>query len=197
MPKPFSQACENNKHAILELLQRHLGDAREVLEIGSGTGQHAVHFARTLTWLRWQCSDLAPNHAGIQAWLDEARLTNLLPPIELDVARRPWPVASADAVFSANTAHILSWRGVRQLVAGAGELLGSGGRLLVYGPFDYRGAHTSESNARFHAWLRARDPASGIRSFEDMDREARAAGFALREDAAMPANNRLLVWRKT
>jgi len=197
--RPFSQACENNKQPILAVLERVLEGASHVLEIGSGTGQHAVFFAAKLSHLVWQTSDLRESHAGIGAWLEHARLPNLREPLELDVTREPWPLAAigrVDAVFSANTAHIMPWPAVQACVRGVGRLLPPGGRFLLYGPFHFGGRPTSESNARFDASLRARDPRMGVRSFEDVDREARAAGLALLEDCAMPANNRLLVWER-
>jgi cyclopropane fatty-acyl-phospholipid synthase-like methyltransferase len=194
--KPFSQACENNKGPILHVLRRHLGEARHVLEVGSGTGQHAVHFAAALPHLEWQTADLPANHGGIRQWIGESRLTNVRPPIVLDVTRRPWPIRRTDAVFSANTAHIMSWPNVEDFVPGAGGVLEEGGLFLLYGPFNVGGAYTSESNARFDAMLRERDPESGIRDFEAVDALAKAAGMRLLEDNAMPANNRLYVWRK-
>jgi SAM-dependent methyltransferase len=194
--KPFSQACENNKGPILEVLKRHLAGVPDVLEIGSGTGQHAVFFGAELPHLRWQSSDRPEHHAGIRQWIEESGVANVLPPIALDVRDPVWPVERASAVFSANTAHIMSWPVVQQLVRGVGRVLAPGGPFLLYGPFNQGGAYTSESNARFDAWLLARDPESAIRAFEDVDREARAAGLALVEDVAMPANNRTLVWRK-
>jgi hypothetical protein len=194
--KPFSQACENNKQPILEVLRRHLGGVRHVLEIGSGTGQHAVHFAAALPHLDWQTSDLLPQHDGIRLWIEESRLANVRLPIVVDVTLQPWPIRRTDAVFSANTAHIMSWPCVEQLVAGAGEVLGDRGLFLLYGPFNVGGSYTSESNAHFDEILRQRDPASGIRDFEAVDELARAAGMRLVEDNAMPANNRLYVWRK-
>lgn len=196
MDKPFSQACENNKEPILAVLRRHLGDVRDVLEIGSGTGQHAVFFAAQLPHLIWQTSDLPANHDGIQAWIRSARLGNVHPPLALDVGVQPWPVVSSSAVFSANTAHIMSWPMVEALVAGVGRVLRSGGRFCLYGPFNYGGRYTSDSNARFDEWLRMRDAESAIRDFEAVDRLARDAGLQLLEDNAMPANNRLLVWRR-
>jgi hypothetical protein len=192
--KPFSQACESNKRPILEVLRRHFAGASDVLEVGSGTGQHAVFFGAELPRLRWQTSDLPEQHAGIRAWIEESGLANVLPPVALDLRDAVWPVACASAVFSANTAHIVAWPLVEALVRGAGRTLAAGGVFALYGPFNYGGAYTSESNARFDAWLR--DPESAIRAFEDVDREARAAGLALVEDVAMPANNRTLVWRK-
>ncbi len=194
--KPFSQACENNKRPILEVLSRHVGEISRVLEIGSGTGQHAVFFAEQLPHLNWQTSDQELHHEGIRAWIREAGLPNVVPPLALDVTMDPWPVDQAEAVFSANTAHIMSWLEVEAFVAGVGRVLVEGGLFLLYGPFSYGGVHTSESNARFDMSLRSRDPAMGVRDFEAVDALARAAGMRLVEDNAMPANNRLLVWRQ-
>lgn len=180
------------------MLRDCFADRRRVLEIGSGTGQHAVHFAAAMPWLAWQCSERAEHLPGIRAWLDEAGLANTPPPLELDVARGPWPVRGYDAVFSANTLHIMGWPGVEAFFAGVGRLLADadGGVLAVYGPFNYAGAHTSDSNRAFDAWLQARDPRSGIRDFEAVDALANAVGLRLADDVAMPANNRCLVWRR-
>lgn len=195
--KPFSPACERNRGPILGVLRGHLGNARRVLEVGSGTGQHAVHFAAAMPWLAWQASDRAENLPGIQAWLDGAGLPNTPAPLELDVDR--WPALADgpfDAVFSANTLHIMGWVQVQAFFAGAGAVLAPGGMLVVYGPFNYGGRHTSDSNREFDAWLRARDPASGIRDFEAVDALALAQGLRLEDDLAMPANNRCLVWSR-
>jgi hypothetical protein len=197
MDKPFSQACENNKQPILAVLRRHFGGVREVLEIGSGTGQHAVFFAARLPHLVWQTSDVLENHPGINAWIDGAAVGNVRRPLALDVTAQPWPLGTTGAVFSANTAHIMSWPAVETMIAGVGAVLVPGGVFCLYGPFNYNGEFTSESNARFDKSLRLRDPASGIRDFEKVDALARAAGLELVEDQAMPANNRTLVWRST
>lgn len=194
--KPYSEACEENKVPILAMLREVFGDRQRVLEIGSGTGQHAVYFASHLPHLRWQTSDLPANLAGIRAWLDEAGLPNLPAPLALDVEQAAWPVGRVDAVFSANTAHIMSWRCVQSMFAGIGCVLDPGGVFTLYGPFSYRGRHTSESNARFDAWIRARDPAAGVRDFEALDALAGTAGLVLEADVEMPVNNRTLVWRK-
>ncbi|MFP6606857.1 MAG: DUF938 domain-containing protein [Myxococcota bacterium] len=195
MGKPFSQACENNKRPILEVLQRRLGDVSSVLEIGSGTGQHAVFFAEQLPHLQWRTSDLVENHAAIRQWIDDAKLPNVLAPVALDVTEPHWPIGPVPAVFSANTAHIMAWPVVQAFLQGVGRVLAPGGLFLLYGPFNYEGGYTSESNARFDEWLAQRDPESAIRHFEDVERESRTAGLSLVEDVAMPANNRLLVWR--
>jgi SAM-dependent methyltransferase len=168
---------------------------RKVLEIGSGTGQHAVHFAAHLPHLIWQPSDVAENLPGIELWRAEATRSNLLPALALDVNQPQWPDTGADAVFSANTLHIMSWSEVRLLFAGVGRVLSPGGVLAVYGPFNYGGRHTSESNARFDRMLRSQDPGSGIRDFEAVDALAAEQQLALQRDVPMPANNRTLVWR--
>ena len=182
--RPFSEASERNRAPILAVLKRVLAKSRRVLEIGSGTGQHAVYFASELPQLVWQASDVAENLPGIRAWG--------VVPIELDVDGE-WPAVQADAVYSANTTHIMSWPQVERMFAGIGRLAPE--VLVLYGPFKHDGRHTSESNARFDAMLRGRDPASGIRDFESIDALARKAGLQLAEDNAMPANNRLLVWK--
>lgn len=193
--KPFSEACENNKGPILEVLREAFSDRSAVLEIGSGTGQHAVHFAAALPHLRWQTSDLVAHHAGIRLWLQEAGLPNLQPPLALDVTQPQWP-SGFDAVFTANTSHIMPWSVVEVMFERIGQLLPIGGRFCQYGPFNYGGEYTSESNARFDQWLKQVDPARGIRNFEAIEALANRAGLALEADHALPANNRLLHWRK-
>ena len=183
---PFSEACERNRGPILAVLKRVLANRRAVLEIGSGTGQHAAYFAPELPHLKWQPSDVAEHLAGIRRWGVE--------PIELDVDK-PWPQVEADAVFSANTAHIMSLPQVERMFAGVGSM-DSLRVFCLYGPFHYGGRPTCESNERFDAMLRARDPASGVRNFEDIVALGQRCGLALLEDNAMPANNRLLVFRK-
>jgi cyclopropane fatty-acyl-phospholipid synthase-like methyltransferase len=187
--KPFSEASERNRGPILAILKRVFKDTKRVVEIGSGTGQHAAYFAVELPHLVWQASDVAEHLPGIREWIADP------PPIELDVDK-PWPAVEADAVLSANTCHIMSWPQVERMFAGIGRLLPKRGVFALYGPFNYQGKHTSESNARFDAMLRGRDPASGLRNFEDIRALAEAAGLTLREDNAMPANNRLLVFQK-
>lgn len=196
--KPHAPACERNREPILGVLRRHFADRRHVLEIGSGTGQHAVHFAAAMPWLVWQASDVAEHLPGIRAWIDEAGLDNTPGPVALDVASGPWPAVPADAVFTANTLHIMGWTAVEAFFGGVGGVLRGvpGGTLVAYGPFNYGGAFTSDSNRAFDAWLKARDARSGIRDFEAVDALARGAGLALVEDVAMPANNRCLVWRR-
>lgn len=195
--KPFAESCEQNREPIVAVLRTLFADRRRVLEVGSGTGQHAVYFAPELPQLTWQTADVAQHHAGIRLWLDDAALPNVLPPLALDVNDAAWHTGRYDAVFSANTLHIMSWPEVEKFFAGVAQVLEPGGVLAVYGPFNYGGAYTSESNARFDAWLKSRDPASGVRDFEAVDALARAQGLVLQNDIAMPANNRTLVWRKT
>ena len=192
---PYSAACERNREPILEVLRQVFADCKRVLEIGSGSGQHAVYFGAHLPHLTWQTSDLLEHHAGIMAWLAQARLSNVLPPLELDVDVA-WPQLHYDAVFSANTLHIVAWEGVERMFAGIARVLGPNGVLAIYGPFNYGGQYTSDSNAHFDAWLKARDAASGIRGFENVNALARSYGFGLEHDFVMPANNRTLVWRR-
>lgn len=194
--KPFSESCVQNREPILAALREVFADCSEVLEIGSGTGQHAVYFGAALPHLRWQTADLPLHHPGIRQWLAEAALPNVLPPITLDVNQSDWHTRRYDAVFSANTLHIMSWFEVQNFFAGVGKVLEKGGVLAIYGPFHYNGAHTSESNARFDRWLKARDPASGVRDFVAVDALARGHGLVQQQDIAMPANNRTLVWRR-
>lgn len=194
--KPFSDACERNREPILAVLREAFARARQVLEIGSGTGQHAVYFARHLPHLVWQTSDLPEHHAGIDAWIADSGLTNVRPPLALDVCAAEWPVAAADAVFSANTLHIMDSDAVAAFFRGVSRLLGAEGVVAVYGPFNYGGRFTSESNARFDAMLRAQGGGSALRDFEAVDALARAGGLKLEREVAMPANNRTLVWRR-
>ena len=194
-PKPYSEACARNREPILEVLQRHFAERRRVLEIGSGTGQHAVHFAAAMPHLSWQTSERPAHLAGLQPWLEEAALANLPPPLALDVAG-PWPAARFDAVFTANTLHIMSWTHVCALFAALPDVLAPEAVLAVYGPFNYGGTFTSPSNAAFDQWLKKRSSDSGVRDFEAVDALARSAGLALIEDCAMPAHNRTLLWRR-
>lgn len=197
MTKQFSAACERNRDPILAILRDVLADRKHVLEIGSGTGQHAVYFGAQLPHLVWQCSDLPHNHASIVAWQQEAQLPNVLPPLTLDTSADDWPAGPFDAVFSANTCHIMAWAEVQAMFAGIGRILQARGLLCIYGPFNYNGGYTSASNAQFDASLKAQAPHMGIRDFEAVDRVAAEQGLVLQADYAMPANNRLLVWRRT
>ncbi|MDP2784181.1 MAG: DUF938 domain-containing protein [Sulfurimicrobium sp.] len=194
--KPFAESCEQNRDPILAVLREVFADRRRVLEIASGTGQHAVYFGQALPHLNWQTSEMAVNHEGIRAWLDEACLSNVLPPLAIDVNQDNWPVTGVDAVFNANTVHIVSWPAVESMFAGIASALEPGGILCLYGPFNHGGNFTSESNARFDVWLKSRDPDSGVRDFEAVNDLAESHGMVLLRDVAMPANNRTLVWRK-
>ena len=192
---PFSDACERNKGPILEVLRAAFADCRQVVEIGAGTGQHAVHFARHLPHLGWQPTDRAEYQPGLAARIAAEGPPNLAAPIELDVLAERWPAVRGDAVFSANTLHIMSWPAVEAFFAGLPRVLERGGVLAIYGPFKYAGHFTTDSNAAFDAMLRERDPQSGLRDFEAVNALAEAAGLKFAADHAMPANNQLLVWR--
>ena len=192
--KPFSEACERNRGPILAVLKKHFSGSSRVLEIGSGTGQHAAYFAPALAHLVWQPSDVQANLAGIRQWVEEAAAPNLRAPVVLDVDA--WTDIAADAVFSANTCHILSWPRVERMFSGVARVLPENGMFCLYGPFRYAGRHTSESNAHFDAMLRGRDPLSGVRDAQAIFSIAEREYLAAVEDTAMPANNRLLVFRK-
>lgn len=193
--KPFAESSEENKTPILAVLGRLFVQTRCVLEVGSGTGQHAVHFAAAMPHLVWQTSDVAENLPGIRAWLDEAALPNLPDPLMLDVCG-DWPAGPYEGVFSANTAHIMGWSEVERFFAGVSRVLTAGGRFALYGPFNYGGTYTSESNRNFDGWLKRRDPRSGIRDFDALNALATRNGLRFDADVEMPVNNRILVWRK-
>lgn len=191
--KAFSQACENNKAPILEVLSPLFGDRQSVLEIGSGTGQHAAYIAAHLPQLSWQTSDVAENHASIEAWIDG--IDNARPPMILDVDADDWPPDRYDGAFSANTAHIMHWPSVEHMFNGVAGILKPAGVFALYGPFNYGGEYTSDGNERFDRQLRATDAGMGIRDFEAMAALASSVGMTLLADHAMPANNRILVWQ--
>ena len=193
---PFSDACERNKAPILEVLRDAFADVARVLEVGSGTGQHAVWFGQHLPHLVWQPSEVVGALPDLRARLEAEAPDNVVAPVNLDVAQHPWQVAGVDGIFTANTLHIISWPRVGHFFRGVGEALAAGGTLCVYGPFRYGGQFTTPSNAEFDLWLKRRDPASGVRDFEAVDALARAQGLALLADHAMPANNQCLVWRR-
>lgn len=194
---PFSQACENNKAAILEKLSDIFADRKTVLEFGSGTGQHASWFAGHMPWLKWQPTDIASNIPTLLPRCAAYTGSNLLAAKPLDVTRRPWPVPVPSAVYTANSLHIMPFSAVQDLFKVLGELADNDTVLVVYGPFNYAGTYTSDSNARFDKWLYQQHPLSAIRDFERVDELANSAGFALEADHPMPANNRLLVWRRS
>lgn len=195
MTKPFSQACENNKLPILNILKTSFSHCEHILEVGSGTGQHAVFMAENLPHLIWQPSDQSIYLEGIEQWISDYHGNNLKAPLTLDVAQKKWPIKQVDGIFTANTLHIMSWAMVRDFFSGVRRVLRPGGVCCIYGPFNYDGQFTSDSNAQFNQWLQQRDPESGIRDFADIDQLAREAGMFLVEDHEMPANNRLLQWQ--
>lgn len=194
--RPTAPAVARNRDAILHVLRTEFAERQRVLEIGSGTGEHGVHFAAAMPWLEWHLSDRRENHAGIKAWLEHAGLSNLTGPVELDVDAPPEFTMAFDGVFSANTAHIMSEGQVRAMVALVARTLEEGGRFVLYGPFRMDGSFTSESNARFDASLRAQKPHMGIRALEDLDRWCDDAGMPRRALYAMPANNFVAVWQR-
>lgn len=200
--KPHSPSCDRNRDPILAALREHFADRRDVLEIGSGTGQHAVHFAQAMPWLRWQCSDHPDHLPGIRLWLEDARLPNTPAALPLRAMGGPPPgfmpplPQRYDAAFSANTLHIMGWPEVCAFFAGLPQVLAQDATVAVYGPFNVAGDFTSDSNRAFDGWLKARDRRSGIRDLEAVDALATGAGLRLDADLPMPAHNRLLVWRR-
>ncbi len=196
MQKPFSPACERNRDPILKELQIRLVQQSAVLEVGSGTGQHAIYFAKHMPNVLWQCSDLRENLSGIQMWIDDACLSNVLQPIELDVSD-PTIYKTYDAVYSCNTLHIMSKSNVVKFFNLVNSVTQKQSSLFVYGPFNYNGDYTSLSNAEFDTWLKNRNSESAIRDFEWIDDLANDAGFFIVDDVEMPANNRLLHWERS
>jgi hypothetical protein len=195
--KHFSQACENNKDSILQVISCVFCHPTTVWEIGSGTGQHACYFARHLPHVEWQPTDRAENIPGIGLWQKEAQLANLKPPLTLDVTDAVWPSGTIDALFTANTLHIMSGDEVEICFDHLAGYLNSKALMCIYGPFNYNGTYTSDSNARFDQWLKSQNSLSGIKDFEDILFLATARGLSLTSDIAMPANNRLLVLQKS
>ncbi|MFT4612889.1 MAG: cyclopropane fatty-acyl-phospholipid synthase-like methyltransferase [Bacteroidia bacterium] len=193
---PYSQACENNRDYIFEVLKSAFADQVKVLEIGSGTGQHACYFAQRMPWLRWQPSDLPENLLNLHARCRAFTGTNLAPEVALDVAQDPWPLVIPEAIYTANTFHIMPYAAVQRLFAMLDREAADGTVLAVYGPFNYGGQYTVDSNARFDEWLAQQNPLSAIRHFESVNELAASAGFVLQSDNTMPANNRLLVWQR-
>ena len=193
---PFSQSCENNKGPILAVLREAFAERRQVLEIASGTGQHACYLAEHMPWLSWQPSELARHLPVLVPRCEAYAGDNLLPPLALDVTDDTWPGGVPDALFTANSLHIMPWSAVEAMFESLGRLAGDDVVLAIYGPFNYQGRYSSDSNARFDIWLGQQHPDSAIRDFERVDSLARTAGFDLDSDRAMPANNRLILWRK-
>jgi SAM-dependent methyltransferase len=193
---PFSAACERNKDPILEVLRVHFAGRAQVLEVGSGTGQHAVHFARALPHLVWHPTEQLVYLADLAERVKLEGPGNLRAPTVLDVRQVLWPLRSVDAMFTANTLHIMSWPEVTALFAGIGTVLVPGGVFCTYGPFRYGGKYTSDSNRDFDRMLQERDPLSGIRDVEDITVLAGQYGVRMIADHDLPANNRLLVFAK-
>ena len=197
MAKGDAPATHRNREPIFAVLQRWLTAPAKVLEIASGTGQHAVFFAERLPFVAWQPTDVDPEGlASISAWVEESDLENVAMPIELDVRAEQWPVENFDAVFNANMIHIAPWEVALGLFSGAARALRTGGLLFLYGPFKGAGEHTAASNAAFDADLRRRDPRWGIRELEVVEAAAKEAGLSRVEHVEMPANNRMLVFRR-
>ena len=192
-----SPACDRNREPILSELKRTLkSSSGTLLEIGSGTGQHAAYFAPSFPEIIWQPSDLPENLKNIELWRREFNLSNIKPAIELNIAHTPWPITNIQTIFTANTLHIISWPLVESFFEGVNQTLDNGGLCLVYGPFNYEGKFTSTSNKQFDAWLKSRDPKSGIRDFDTVNNLATSHRLTFIEDISMPANNRLLIWQK-
>ena len=197
MSRPNSPAAERNREPILDVLRREFSDCRRVLEIGSGTGQHAVWFAAEMPWLTWQTSDREQNHQGINAWIDTAKVENVRRPLALDVQEPADIAGTYDGIFSANTAHIMSIGAVRDMFGLASELLERDGKFCLYGPFNRNGEFTSDSNRQFDESLRVQNPEMGIRNIEELDDFAGSVNLARLRFFAMPANNNLVVWVRT
>ena len=194
--KPLAPATERNSRPILDVLRVEFRDLETVLEIGSGTGQHAVYFGAELGYLSWQTSDVRENHAGIQAWLRDAGLHNVREPLDLDVLTAEPLTTGFDGVFSANTAHIMSFKAVEKMFSLLNSVLGANGVFVLYGPFRQNGEFNSASNADFHKSLRQRDSDMGIRDLEDLDHLASEGGMQRARLYALPANNHIVVWVK-
>lgn len=194
--KPYSQACENNKQVILEKLTAVFTSPGTVLEIGTGTGQHAVHFARHLPHLTWQPSDHPDNYQLCLPWIEDSGLDNINTPLALDVNQSNWNLPPINGVFSANTAHIMSWEDVKAMFRGVSAHLQQGEAFCLYGPFNYNGQFTSASNQQFNRYLKQQNPAMGIRDMEDLKEVAGENELVLEADFEMPANNRVLIWRR-
>lgn len=199
--KPYSGACDQNCEPILavlkELIATELSENEQtLLEVGTGTGQHAVYLGKALPQVVWQCSDQQQYHEGIQMWLNEAELPNVQVPLSLNVSEDSWPETQFDMLYCANVMHIMHWQNVVDLFAKGAKCIKPGGLMLCYGPFNYDGKYTSASNAQFDQSLRMRDPGSGIRNIEDLQKLADEAELTFIRDYEMPANNRILVWQK-
>lgn len=195
--KRYAPATLRNRDAIADILQQALPNAGLVLEVASGSGEHAIHFAERFPTLIWQPSDHDPVAcASIAAWAADAALPNIQPPLALDASSPLWPVDRADAILCINMIHISPWAATLGLLDGAARLLDDGGPLIVYGPFLKSDIETAPSNLAFDAQLRERDPAYGIRAVEDIDAEAQKRGMERVACHIMPANNLTLIYRR-
>lgn len=197
MEKPYSAACERNREPILEVLKQVITrDDKRLLEVGSGTGQHAVYFAPHFPWMEWYPTDVQANLAGMKLWFDEAKISNIQKPQRMEVGKDELPKLKFEIIYTANTFHIMHWKECKSLMKMFGGRLREGSRAIIYGPFKYEGQFTSESNAEFDQTLKAKDPMSGIRSFEDVNNAMIKNGFELTLDVDMPANNRMLIFTR-
>ncbi len=196
MEKVYSPSVARNKEPILEVLKQYLGEDDRVLEIGSGTGEHAIHFAKALPDIHWVTSDVPKNHPMITEWLKFAQLKNIHGPEKLEVGKHDFPEKPFSHVFTANTLHIMSWKECKSFFKLIGKRLREGSVVFIYGPFNYGGEYTSESNKSFDLSLKGRNEKSGIRGFEDVCKGMNKAGFKLLKDHEMPANNRLLIFER-
>lgn len=194
--KQFAPACDRNSEHILAVLKGIFIKSGKVLEIGSGTGQHAVYFSQGLPHLSWLPSDVPGQLDSISAWQDEADHDNLQAPVGLDLFDVNWPVEQVDYIVCINTMHIVPWEAVEHLFAGVARVLAQGGFLYVYGPYRYSDRALEPSNEKFDLWLKERDPRSGIRDFDAVDALANMSCLKLAGDQSMPANNRSIWWRK-
>ena len=197
MEKPFSQACENNKRPILDVISKHFENSELILEIGTGTAQHALYFAEKLKQLYWQTSDQDEYLEGINLQLNEYRKYNLGRPFSLDVTQSKWEIEHCDGVFSANTSHIMTWGMVEKMFEGVGHILLPKKEFCLYGPFNFNGEYTADSNRNFDAMLHERNPKSGLRNFEDLQKLAESQGLSFVRKYDLPANNNILVWQQT
>ena len=197
MNKPMSTAAERNQEPILKVLKDFITyEDRRLLEVGSGTGQHAVYFAPHFPQLEWHPTDVSGKLKGIKQWMHEAGVRNIQPPVRLEIGKDDFPKLKFDVVFTANTFHIMPWKEGKSLIKLLGHRLREGSRAIFYGPFKYDGQFTSPSNEAFDRQLKESDPTSGIRAFEDINKAMIKNGFELIDDIDMPANNQMLIYSR-
>ncbi len=194
--KPYAISCDRNSAPILEVLKEYLKDYKKLVEMGAGTGQHAIYMAPHFPELEWYLLDQKDRHEGIKTWLHDFPRANVKGPIEYSIGENDWPISDCDVVFTSNTLHIVSWEKDLQFFDDLTNALSSGGLFMAYGAFNYNGDFSSESNKKFEEWLKERDPASGIKDFEKVKAELEKRDFELVKDHEMPSNNRLLVFKK-